>query len=153
MKYMLTLLVVTVTVVGAIDNKTAPVDPVILPCGPHTMKLGDVVLVQSPGYPARLTNKSSCQQNIVCQSPPAMFEVNCEVFNLEDLSTCANERLIISYNTTSSTFCGNITSTWVFPTNEMNLEFITNGQHNSPGYKCSITCLREQTNDQPQQVM
>ncbi|KAG7172160.1 hypothetical protein Hamer_G031231 [Homarus americanus] len=150
MKYMLTLLVVTVTVMGAIDNKTAPVDPVILPCGlPHheSRRCGLGAVTRLPRPPDQQ------EQNIVCQSPRAMFEVNCEVFNLEDLSTCANERLIISYNTTSSTFCGNITSTWVFPTNEMNLEFITNGQHNSPGYKCSITCLREQTNDQPQQVM
>ncbi|XP_042222514.1 uncharacterized protein LOC121866844 [Homarus americanus] len=149
MKYMLTLLVVTVTVMGATDNKTAQVEPVYCPPS-HTMNLGDVVLVQSPDYPARLTNKSSCQQNIVCQSPSANLGVNCEVFKLED---CDNERLIISDGTTSSTLCGNITSTWVFPTNEMKLEFITNGDHNSPGYKCSITCLGEQTKDQLQQVM
>ncbi|KAG7169569.1 putative CUB domain-containing protein-like 6 [Homarus americanus] len=139
MKYMLTLLVVTVTVVGAIDNKTAPVDPVILPCVSHTMNLGDVVLVQSPGYPARLTNKSSCQQNIVCQSPSAKLGVACEVFNLED---CDNERLIISYDTTSSTLCGNVKPNGVFPTNAMKLEFITKGVNDSTGYNCSITCLR-----------
>ncbi|KAG7153589.1 hypothetical protein Hamer_G027936 [Homarus americanus] len=130
MKYMLTLLVVTVTVMGATDNKTRR-------CG-----LGAVTRLPRP--------PDQQAQNIVCQSPSANLGVNCEVFKLED---CDNERLIISDGTTSSTLCGNITSTWVFPTNEMKLEFITNGDHNSPGYKCSITCLGEQTKDQLQQVM